>query len=317
MRIHGLTQMLLVICLPAMMVCTPTAEEADTVLLMTYFTGNGEDGLHFATSEDGLAWRAVRGGASFLEPKVGGAKLMRDPCLIQGPAGRFHMVWTTGWWENNIGIAHSDVLIHWSEQQAIPVMAHEPEVRNCWAPEIFYDQENERYLIFWASTIPGRFPETADSGDNGLNHRMYYVTTQDFESYSEAALFYDPGFNVIDSTLLQRGPGDYVMFLKNETRHPPEKNIRLAYAESAAGPYGPASEPITGDYWAEGPTAIMIGEMAYVYFDRYRQGRYGAVRSADFENWEDISDALRTPEGMRHGTILRVDRSVVENLENP
>ena len=57
------------------------AETKDQVLLFSYFVGNGEDGLHLATSEDGLKWTALRGGASFLQPVAGENKLMRDPCL--------------------------------------------------------------------------------------------------------------------------------------------------------------------------------------------------------------------------------------------
>ena len=38
--------------------------------------------------------------------------------------------------------------------------------------------------------------------DKGWDHRMYYVTTRDFEKFSETRLFYDAGFNVIDGTLL-------------------------------------------------------------------------------------------------------------------
>ncbi len=64
---------------------------------------------------------------------------MRDPCIIRGADGLFHMVWTVSWNERTIGYASSKDLIHWSEQQAIPVMEHEPTTLNCWAPEIFYD----------------------------------------------------------------------------------------------------------------------------------------------------------------------------------
>ncbi len=52
----------------------------DTEWLFTYFTHNGEDGLHLCWSEDGYKWRALREGHSFLTPAVGRKeKLMRDP----------------------------------------------------------------------------------------------------------------------------------------------------------------------------------------------------------------------------------------------
>ena len=48
-------------------------------------------------------------------------------------------------------------------------------------------------------------------------------------------------------------------------------------------------EPVTGDYWAEGPTVLMIGDTWHVYFDKYRKGSFGAVISKDLKEWKDIS----------------------------
>ena len=122
---------------------------------------NGEDGLHLAHSSDGLRWTALNRDRSLLRPTIGKDRLMRDPSIVRGPDGIFHMVWTTGWHDQGIGVAHSEDLIRWSEQTRIGVMDHEPKCRNCWAPEIFYDDVQQQYLIFWASTIDGRFRETA------------------------------------------------------------------------------------------------------------------------------------------------------------
>ncbi|MBN1361977.1 MAG: hypothetical protein JW993_15385 [Sedimentisphaerales bacterium] len=127
----------------AIVVCLMGATQAGAEdYLFSYFTGNGEDGLHLAHSADGLAWTALNGGKSFLAPSVGG-KLMRDPCICQGPDGTFHLVWTSGWWNKGIGIAHSKNLITWSQPEWLPVMAHEPNAVNCWAPEIFYDDATQ------------------------------------------------------------------------------------------------------------------------------------------------------------------------------
>jgi len=289
-----------------------TARGANGCYLFSYFIGNGEDGLHLAYSFDGLNWKALNDNKSLLTPRVGG-KLMRDPCIIQGPEGAFHMVWTTSWSQKAIGYAYSRDLVHWSEQKYIPVMEQEPKARNCWAPEVFYDDRNKQFLIYWSTTIPGRFPETDKSGDNGLNHRIYYTTTRDFETFTPTKLFYDPGFNTIDATIV-KDEARYILFIKDETRHPPKKNIRIAVSTQAEGPYGPASEPITGNYWAEGPSAIKIGDTWFVYFDKYRKGRYGAVISGDLKNWEDISDKVHFPEGTRHGTIFRVSKAILTKL---
>lgn len=285
------------------------------VYLFSFFQGNGEDGLHFAYSEDGLHWTALNDNKSYLTPTAGQDKLMRDPCIIKGGDGKFHMVWTVSWNEQGIGYAHSEDLVNWSEQQYIPVMEHEPQARNCWAPELYYDEAEDLYLIYWATTIPGRFPETDSTGDNGYNHRMYYTTTKDFETFSPTELLYDDGFNVIDATI-QKVNGEYIMFLKNEIKQPEaEKNIRIATSEHLLGPYSSASEPIT-DNWVEGPTATETDQGWVVYFDRYTKHEMGAVRSTDLKNWMDISDEIQFPEGTRHGTVLKVYKSIMEQLKS-
>ena len=106
------------------------------------------------------------------------------------------------------------------------------------------------------------------------------------------------------------------MFLKNETKNPKaEKNIRIAFSDKAEGPYGKASEPITGQYWAEGPAALVIDGRWFVYVDRYMDHRYGAVVSDDLKHWQDISDEVHFPKGAHHGTMFEITPEVLEKLQ--
>jgi hypothetical protein len=280
--------------------------------LFTSFRGNGEDGLHLALSRDGLRWSPAGIDRSYLKPEVGKDRLMRDPCLVKGRDGTFHLVWTTGWTDQTIGYASSKNLLDWSEQRALPVMTHEGTARNAWAPELFFDEAKREWLIFWASTIPGRFAETDQSGNNGLNHRIYYTRTKDFKTLSPTALLFDPGFNVIDATIIKSG-AKFVMIFKDERQNPVRKNLRLATSDRAEGPYGEITEAFTRD-WVEGPSAIRIGADWIVYFDRYREHRYGAVKSQDLRNWVDISEALSFPADHRHGSVLRIPGKIAETL---
>ena len=75
------------------------------VYLFSYFVDNGQDGLHTAYSTDGLKWTPLNDGKSYLAPAIGKDKLMRDPFILQGKDGLFHMVWTSGWWDKQIGYA--------------------------------------------------------------------------------------------------------------------------------------------------------------------------------------------------------------------
>ena len=291
---------------------TPKVENS-THYLFSYFVGNGEDGLHLAWSRDGYKWEALNGGKSYLKPEVGETKLMRDPCLLRGPDGTFHMVWTTSWTGKTIGYAASKDLVHWSEQKAIPVMAHEPGALNCWAPEIVYDEAKQQYLIFWATTIPGRFPETEGKAEDKYNHRIYSTTTKDFNTFTPTRLFFDPGYNVIDTTLL-RGDGQFYLIFKDETLKPvAKKNLLLATGPSVEGPFTGISPPFTAS-WVEGPSALRVGDSYIVYFDAYRNHHYGAVRSRDLRQWEDITAQVSFPKGAQHGTMLQVPADIVTNL---
>src|ERR1044072_3240066 len=233
------------------------------VFLMTYLLGNGDGGVFLAYSDDGYRFKPLLAhNVPILKPAVGPDKLTRDACLTKGPDGQWHMVWTTGWWDRGIGIAHSRDLIHWSEQKFVPVMAHEPTAVNAGAAEIAYDASDKRFAIYWSSTVPGRYPRTdrpdGDLSRTGapLNHRFYYTSTRDFETYEPTKLLWDPGFNCIDATLLRRRDS-WLLFGKDETRAPiPAKHLFVARGTSLGEPFDMLAGRATGAYWAEGPTAV-------------------------------------------------------------
>jgi hypothetical protein len=294
---------------------------ANEAYLFAYFTRNGEDGLHLAASADGYTWEKLCGGASVLRPTIGSKeKLMRDPSIARGPDGTYHMVWTSGWWERGIGYASTRDFIHWSVPKEIPVMAHEPTARNAWAPEIVWDPERAEFLIFWATTIPGRFAAGDGKSEDGLDHRIYFTATKNFTDFTRAALFLDPGFSCIDATLL-RVDREWHLFVKDETRFPtPAKNFLHARAASARGPFTKLSAPFSpSGLWVEGPSVVRVGDEFLLYFDAYTAKHYGVLRSRDLTHWEDATRQLRLPdEGTplrpRHGTVIAVPREVVSAL---
>ena len=101
------------------------------------------------------------------------------------------------------------------------------------------------------------------------------------------------------------------MVVKDNTR--PNRNIKVAFAEHAAGPYGPASEPFTEGF-CEGPSVAKAGDTYYIYFDAYRHFAYEAVRTADFVTFEDATPEISIPQGHKHGTVFMAPASVVERL---
>ncbi|MEQ8848949.1 alpha-L-fucosidase [Botrimarina sp.] len=292
----------------------PASPEADqtarSVYLFTSFQEPADKGLKLLWSDDGRHWERIPG--VFLKPWAGRGKLMRDPSVARGPDGRFHMVWTTAWrGDQGFGYAHSEDLVHWSPQRFLPVMEHEPTTVNVWAPELFYDEPRDRFLIAWASTIPGRYPDGEERRDN--NHRMYYTATRDFESFTPAELFCEPGFSVIDAVIVpwgRDGGPAYKLVLKDNTR--PVLALRVAEGDSPTGPWRNISEPIT-PFKTEGPSVARVGDEWLVYFDRYGDKEYGALATDDFTNFREAGAEF--PEGHKHGTVLRVTQKELDYLK--
>ena len=259
-------------------------------------------------SKDGYSWKDLD--TVLLRPAIGSQKVMRDPSMVQGPDGVFHLVWTSSWrGDKGFGYASSKDLIHWSEQRFIPVMEKEPTTVNVWAPELFYDDEANQYIIIWASCIPGRFERGIEEDSN--NHRMYVTTTKDFINFSPTRLFLDPAFSVIDAVIVKRASKDYILVLKDNTR--PERDIKVAFSDSPLGPWKNVSKAFTDSY-TEGPSVVKLKNEWLIYYDAYRKKIYDASSTKDFIHFESATNKVKVPEAHKHGTIIRVKEKVLKQL---
>ena len=287
--------------------CLTLSLGAKDIYVSTSFHEPATEGLRFIYSYDGIKWDSIQG--VFLRPEVGVQKVMRDPSIVKGSDGTFHLVWTSSWrGDRGFGYASSKDLIHWTTQRFISTGMEESTV-NTWAPELFYDDVKKQYLIVWASCVPGKFPDYQEDHKN--NHRLYYMTTKDFKTFSKAQLFYDPDFSAIDATLVKRGKDDYVMVVKDNSR--PMRNIKVAFAKSPYGPWSPASEPFTESF-TEGPSTAKVGDWWYIYYDSYRHKIYGAHRTKDFKTFQNQTGTVSFPVGHKHGTVFMADEKLVEEL---
>lgn len=285
--------------------------EPAQVYMFTSFHEPATDGLRLLYSYDGYKWDSIPG--IFLKPDVGKQKIMRDPSIVRGKDGTFHLVWTCSWkGDPGFGYASSKDLKNWSRQEYIPVMAFDTTTVNVWAPELFYDDATDYFIIVWASTVPYKFEKGIEDEHN--NHRLYYTKTKNFKDFTKAEIIYDPGFSSIDAVLVKRADSDYVMVLKDNTR--PERNMRAAFSKNALGPYGDLSlKPFT-DNFTEGPSVVKVGNEWLIYFDSYRKKTYDAVSTKDFKTFTDINDKISIPEGHKHGTIFIADENVLNGLLN-
>ncbi|WP_327661830.1 MULTISPECIES: family 43 glycosylhydrolase [unclassified Streptomyces] len=303
--------------------------------LFVYFTGEGSaDGeqIHLALSrgDDPLHWRELNGGEPVLTSDLGD-KGVRDPFVIRSPEGdKFFLIATdlkihggAGWDEvqrhgsRSIIVWESADLVEWGEPRSVLVS---PETAgNTWAPEAYWSEQLGVYVVFWASKLYGE-DDPEHTGDT--YNRMLYATTTDFVTFTEAKVWNDPGYSVIDSTVIAHD-GTYYRFTKDER-------------SASQSPYGKfileeKSEDLLSTDWETVAEGIGMGSMAqgegplvfksngeekwYLFIDDYTATGYMPFESTDLAagEWTKAAE-YRLPAAPRHGTVLPLTRAEFDRV---
>ncbi|MCI2959172.1 family 43 glycosylhydrolase [Agromyces atrinae] len=304
-----------------------------------YFTGNSLEGenIYFAASEgnNALQWRELNGGQPTLR-STEGTKGLRDPFLIRSPEGdTFYLIATdlsigggTSWGESvrqgshYIEVWESHDLVNWSEQRHLKVAPD--NAGNTWAPEAYYDESIGAYVVFWASSLYA----DDDPGHVGNSyHRMMYVTTRDFVTFTEPEIWQDQGLSRIDSTVLEVD-GTYHRFTKDEGAGGTgcsdiiqEKSTDLRATLDSWSMVTSCIGRDAGTSAVEGPTVFpanpgdVNGEKFYLFVDEYGGRGYIPLETEDIENpdWT-VSANYDLPASPRHGTVIPVTAAELEAL---
>lgn len=280
--------------------------------LLSYFRTPAE-ALHFALSGDGLKWRALNQNRPVLSGQIG-SQTLRDPFVFRAQDGVYHMLATDGWKSDSIVHAESADLIEWSPQRLLPVMDGVPIVRNCWAPECFYDVEDDCYRLIWSSAT--------DAPNNPVdwNHRIWSCSTRDFRTFSPPEKWFDPGYSVIDASVLRLGD-EYLMAFKDERgqnqRGTPFKAIRTARSKRGSGPWQEVSELVTPTL-TEGPSLFLApdGSTLMMVYDHFIEDRFGMRTSQNGRDWQAADDGLEFPPIVRHSSVLLIDAPTAARLQD-
>ena len=293
----------------------PVAAAEPTGYVYAYFKGGwptgGSSGVFLSFSVDGLNFTPLNNDQAVITPPQSplfptGENQMRDPSIVYGPDGKFHMVWTTGITTKTIGYASSDDLVTWSTPQRIEVWGAGVNVANTWAPELYYDEEEEEYLIVWASNL------------NNGPHKLYAMTTADFESFTAPTEFYYAGQTVIDGMIARDEANDqFLMAVKDELNG--FKNVWLATSDAADGPYVRGAAPVIGPGSAiepnavEGPSLLKVGDVWQLHYDAYGAGYLGVATSTDLQTWVNRTAEATLPKtgNPHHGTVFAAPISAI------
>ncbi|MFB8146756.1 immunoglobulin-like domain-containing protein [Microbacterium sp. NPDC056003] len=241
----------------------PVGADATEAYVWAFFTGEGAGAervsLAASKGNDALAWNTLNDGEPLFTSELG-TKGLRDPFIIRAPEGdRFYMLATdlkidglAGGFNTAqisgsryIEVWESDDLVNWSEQRHVKVSSD--YAGNTWAPEAYWDEERDTFVVFWASNLYPT-PNAADRTAVTYN-RMMYATTDDFRTFSEPQIWSDvqrgTGRGLIDSTVA-KVDGTFYRFTKDEAsmtiREEKSTDLLAKITGSLPGTTGPADE---------------------------------------------------------------------------
>lgn len=195
-----------------------------------YFKSDGDEKIYQAATSgnDFFTFSPVNGGNPVIT-STADTKGLRDPYILRSKDGdKYYMVATdlciscgTGWGpaQSNgslkIEVWESTDLVHWDRTNGenTGITVNQPAAGMTWAPEAYWDDELQSYVVFFASRL---YSDASHTNSDKLYARMFYVLTRDFQTFTyPPATWQDTGYARIDSTVTKIGDY-YYRFTKNE-----------------------------------------------------------------------------------------------------
>ncbi|MDF3145894.1 MULTISPECIES: family 43 glycosylhydrolase [unclassified Streptomyces] len=306
--------------------------------LFAYFTGEGTaDGeqIRYALSRgnDALHWRELNAGKPVLTSTIG-EKGLRDPFVIRSPEGdKFYMIATdlrmyrnsSGSWDQvqrhgskSIMVWESTDLVHWTDQRLVRVSPD--NAGNTWAPEAYWDDSLGEFVVFWASKL---YADDDPDHTGSTYNKMLYATTKDFRTFSAPKVWDDPGYSVIDSTVVKH-KDTYYRYTKDErdpsSSSPCSKFITAEKSTSLTDTsYDFVADCVGSGAMdrGEGPTVFKSNteEKWYLFIDEYGGRGYVPFETTDLDSgkWTPSTD-YQLPASPRHGTVIPVTQAEYDRL---
>lgn len=345
----------------------------DTGYVSAYFKADDDEKIYQAatTENDFFTFEEVNDG----EPTIVSTtddKGLRDPFILRSVNDdRYYMVATDlcigcswdwagaqQWGSLKIHVYESEDLVNWTPTSGDEpgITVNQPLAGMTWAPEVYWDNDLESYVVFFAS----RMYEDADHTKTDGHAQMFYVLTRDFKHFTyPPEQWQDTGHSRIDSTVMNIDD-EYYRFTKNEAGDEADglergKDIFLERSTTLTAPTyesNPDADPnetwelidtsmttpFTGEA-GEGPEIVKLNEDdpnntedddGYVFLvDNYSAGGYvpfvttgEAITNSSWENRLSKRDDWEAgprdglPESPRHGAFVNVPQRVQDAVHD-
>ena len=285
-------------------------------------TPDGE-AVCFGKSRDGFNWERVNNGNPVLTSSLG-ERGCRDIEIVRLHTGGFAIITTdlcvANRYDENLNLDWKNINSHGSKSLCIwktPDLVNFSEQKlqyfgrddfGCmWAPEVFFDEENEEYLIHWGSTI---------KEDNYTHMSIYCSVTKDFESFSDPKLFFTKENEILDSHITKIDD-TYHLFYKNSSNppmnmHATSHNLYGPYThDNAFEEYMNKEVQNPGSY--EGPTTYTLPDgrwclmLDFFGCEKEKMGYVPFVSNASGDsNFTRMTEGFSFPYGFKHGKVIKI-----------
>ncbi|ACU83992.1 hypothetical protein Bfae_01100 [Brachybacterium faecium DSM 4810] len=336
-----------------------------------YFRSDSDERVYAAatTENDFFTFEEVNDGAPVVSNEADTTG-HRDPYILRSHEGdKYYMIATdlcigcgTDWGDAQsngslkVNVWESTDMVHWERTNGDDngaITVNQPEAGMTWAPEAYWDDDLQSYVLFFASRLYDDVDHTSGEG----HAQMFAVLTRDFTTFTAPpSSWQDTGHARIDSTVQKIGDY-YYRFTKNEAGDAADglergKDIFLERSKVLTAPTTASAwdadpettwqlvdtamtTPVTGHH-GEGPQILALNEGdpnntpdddGYVFLvDNYSAGGYRAFTTSGSEISASRQDQRlsqqdgwepRTdglPESPRHGAFVSASQQVLDAM---
>ena len=298
--------------------------------LFAYFEGSGKrlerEQLRFAVSRDAVNWKALNNNQPIIpSSEISQTGGIRDPHLLRGADNKsFYMVATDMYvakdgWDSNPGIVlmKSNDLIDWRHSIIDLAKLYPKKFKNVkwvWAPQVFYDAQTKKYLVYFTVRY---------HNDEKLDFYSAYAN-KDFTGFEkEPKLMFSPEYGGIDGDIIYKD-GTYHFFFKGNTKDKTGKEIKNGIKQATSNSLkGTWKENFNYlDSYAD-TTVVVEGSSVFklndteeyiLMYDLYTSGRYEFQRSTDLYNFTGTTESFTKNFNPRHGSVISITREEARRL---
>lgn len=305
---------------------------------------DADHSLHMALSRDGYSWTALNNDRPIVNgDSIAQQRGIRDPHIYRAPDGTFYVAATdlhvfgkrdgkrdTEWerdgekygWGNNrsLVLMKSSDLIHWTHtvfriDEAFP--EHFGELGCAWAPEIIYDPEEGRLMVYFTIRPTGK----------GKTKLYYAYANDEFTKLvTEPQLLFeypDENVQILDADIIPMPDGRYCMTYCSQEGPP---GIKIAFSNHINRGYQYQSQQIDAEKGScEAPTMYkLIGQDKWLLmYDIFsiKPHNFGFMETTDFKTFRHLGHFGDGPtkranfSEQKHGAVTQITEAEAQRLE--